>query len=570
MLSKGRTRLLALGALVAALSLVPQACGTADEPTPTPVSLKQEPLTRSPKRLFVDAREVSELTFRHYRDSNVLSLGGGVAVGDFNNDGLPDLYVVNSNGPNSLYRNNDDGRFTDVAEAIGVAGPIPSGNGAGWADYDNDGDLDLFVAAWGSSRLFRNSGPPSFTFTDVTDLAGVGDPDRTYRTMGIAWGDYDADGYLDLLVVRHITEDHLKHPNLTTELSKIPRSLALYRNEGDGAFSNRTTLLGDPNVFPSGVLVAGFKPAFLDYDNDGDADIYLVNDMGAQLYPNVLLRNDGPNPTGRWRFTDVSAKSGAGLAIFGMGLAVGDYDNDSDLDMYMTNIGPNQLLRNEGDGTFTNQTDVAGVGHSAVPNQPGAEFNFHVGWGAGFFDYNNDGYLDLYAVAGLVEKIPLAEPLAQPNAIFLNNGDGTFTDVSLLSGAADPGIGRDVALADFNGDGCVDIFVVNMGEGDGTPGHSKAYWNRCDYENNWLAIKTVGSTSNRDGIGARITVHSNGLTQVREMGSSQHHVSSSLVSAHFGLGKATQVDAVEIRWPSGRVQILTDIHVNQRITVVEP
>ena len=324
-----------------------------------------------------------------------------------------------------------------------MAGPQLSGNGAGWADYDNDGDLDLFVAAWGASKLFRNNGPPSFAFTDVTSDAGVGDPDSTYRTMGVAWGDYDSDGYLDLLVVRHLGEYHLETPK-SMDFTDVPRPVALYHNNGDGTFTDRTTLLSSIYEVPSNVVVAGFKPGFVDYDNDGDADIYLVNDFGSQLYPNVLWRNDGPDDTGTWIFADVSTVSGTDLEIFGMGLAIGDYDNDGDLDFYMTNMGPNQLLRNEGDGTFTNQTDLAGVGRGKVPGLPGYDIN--VGWGTGFFDLDNDGFLDLYAASGYVDMDPFPNPRLQPNALFINNGNGTFNDMSLMSGADDPGIGpRDSA-----------------------------------------------------------------------------------------------------------------------------
>lgn len=516
--------------------------------------------------MFTDSGASAGIIFKHNRDSSVFNLGGGAAVGDFNNDGLLDIFAVNSAGPNALFRNSGDSTFTDVAETAGVATPLPSGNGAGWADYDNDGDLDLFVAAWGSSKLYRNRGAPSFTFEDVTEDAGVGDPDDTYRTMGVAWGDYDLDGYIDLLVVRHLGESHLEDPNV--DFKDIPRPIALYHNNGDGTFTDSTSLLRDSEEFPSNIFVAGFKPGFVDYDNDGDPDIYLVNDFGSQLYPNVLWRNDGPDSTGEWLFTDVSTASGTDLKIFGMGLAIGDYDNDADLDFYMTNMGTNYLLRNEGDGTFTDQTNLAGVGRAKIPGLPGYDTN--VGWGTGFSDFNNDGFLDLYAAAGFVDMEQYPNSLTQPNALFINKRDGTFEDVSHGSGADDSGIGRGIALADFNNDGCVDIFVVNLGDKLGRPGYSKALWNTCSDGNNWLSIKLVGVASNRDGIGARVTLTADGMTQIREMGSSESHLSHSVTPVHFGLGQATQVDVIEVRWPSGQVQTLSDIAVNQQIVVVEP
>ena len=226
-----------------------------------------------------------------------------------------------------------------------MADPLGHANGAGWGDYDNDGDLDLFVANYGNSVLFRNDGNGSFT--DVTSRAGVGDPDRRSRTTGITWGDYDRDGYLDLLVVRHLDDtDFNMRPPL--DFPGAVRPLALYHNNRDGTFTDVTALLADADGYPSNVKGAGFKPSFLDYDNDGDPDIYVVNDFGEENYPNVLWRNDGPDEAGGWTFTDVSSASGTDAAILGMGMAIGDYDSDGDLDLYITDIGDSEFLENRG------------------------------------------------------------------------------------------------------------------------------------------------------------------------------------------------------------------------------
>ena len=515
---------------------------------------------------FAEVAAQAGVDFQHYRDDAVINLGGGAAAGDFNGDGLLDIYVTNSSGPNALFRNNGDGTFTDVAGSAGVDDPLAQGYGAGWADYDNDGDLDLFVANFGSSKLFRNEG--SEIFADVTAESGVGDPEPDYRTTGVSWGDYDNDGFLDLFVVRHVVETDGQLPYDRIGLSKAVRPLALYHNAGNGTFENVTSLLGDTSAYPSAARGAGFKPAFVDYDNDGDMDIYVVNDFGAANYPNVLWRNDGAGTAGEWLFTDVSRESGTDLSIFGMGLAAGDYDNDGDLDFYITDIGASWFLENQGDGTFVNVTSQTGTGRAAIPENWFDDKS--VGWGAVFADLDNDGLLDLYYVAGQMDNQPCFNMQNQPNAVFLNNGDGTFLDVSAGSGADDSGTGRGVAHGDFNGDGRTDLFVVNLGRLQGSAGIAKLFLNTSENANHWLDVELIGTASNRDGIGARVKVTVGGLTLMMEMGSSQSHTSHSVVPVHFGLGEATRADTVVIRWPSGKTQVLTDVDVDQVLTATEP
>jgi hypothetical protein len=248
--------------------------------------------------------------------------------------------------------------------------------------------------------------------------------------------------------------------------------------------------------------------------------------------------------------------------MFGMGLAVGDYDNDGDLDMYITDIGDNELLRNENGSSFTNQKQAAGVGRGEV------EGGRNVGWGAGFADFDNDGWLDLYAVAGYLDTDPV--PAAQPNALFVNRGNGTFDDRSAGCGADDAGTGRGLELADFDNDGRMDLFVCNLGDEQGNPGIAGLFVNVSTTTNNWLAIKTVGTLSNRDGVGTRVEVVAGGVRRIREVGSSQSHMSHSAVPVHFGLGSASRAETVTLRWPSGQVQTLSDVAANQRIVVVEP
>ncbi|MCE2500705.1 MAG: PD40 domain-containing protein [Dehalococcoidia bacterium] len=527
---------------------------------------------------FNDVSEAAGVDFRHYRDpTDRIPLGAGVVVFDYNGDGRHDIFVARTEDTsdvvsdadvnNALYRNDGDGAFTDVAEEAGVGDLEGKTNGGCAADYDNDGDRDLFVTNWGNSRLFRNNGAGAFT--DVTSPAGLGDPDASYRSMGCAWGDYDRDGFLDFVVVRHMAEDDPEAFDLRFYAYAV-RPLALYHNNGDGTFTEVTHLLGDTSA-PSGsqgeygnLWGAGFQPAWVDFDNDGDSDLYVINDFGKDIQPNVLWRNDGPGQDGAWRFADISQPSGADAAMFGMGLAVGDYDLDGDFDLYVTNIEANVLLRNNGDGSaFTETAADAGAAKGLFQRRQ------RVSWGAVFFDYDNDGWEDLYAASGYLDSDPFTNHRNQPNLLLRNTGDATFADVSSVSGADDRGVGRGVAYADFDDDGCLDLYVANLGlAGDG-PQSAKLFRNSCAWGGNWLRIATQGTVSNRDGIGARITVTAGGRTQIREITAGSSNKGQNMLPAHFGLGAADQADSVEIRWPSGAVQTLEDVPANQRLTIIE-
>ena len=532
--------------------------------------------------IFEEVSEQSGISYTHYRALlDIIPLGAGVVVFDYNGDDHQDIYITSTpdlagvvpdgDGANALYRNNSDGTFTDVARDAGVADVQAKGNGGCAADYDNDGDQDLFVANWGGSRLFRNEGDG--TFIDVADSAGLADPDGTYRSMGCAWGDYDRDGHLDFIVVRHIDESN---PDaFTMRLYHFDvRPLALFHNDGDGTFTEVTHLLGaTPNPDRSGgpygrVWGAGFQPAWTDIDNDGDLDLYVINDFGAFIHPNVLWQNDGPVQGGsgagdQWAFTDVSEPSGAGTAMFGMGIAVGDYNSDGFLDMFVTNIADNVLLTNDGDGTFTDAAAEMGVAYGEFRRQQ------RVSWGTAFIDYDNDGYEDLYVASGFLDTDDINRR-EQPNLLFRNTGTGKFEDVSAVSGAADWGTGRGVAYADFDSDGCLDLFLANLGRSAASGEPVRLYRNRCDWDNNWLTVKTTGTQSNQDGIGARITLTAGGRTQIREITAGASNSSQNMLPAHFGLGQAEIVDEIRIQWPSGTVQTLREIAPNQVLTVVEP
>ena len=518
---------------------------------------------------FTSTTGSAGVAFEHVaHETEMFPLGGGVLVLDFDGDGLHDIYAVNSVGPNALYRNNGDSTFTETAAALGVDDPEGRGNGGCAADYDNDGDQDLFVTNYGPSRLFRNDGG---SFADVTAAAGVMDSGDAFRNTGCAWGDYDRDGFVDLVFVRHLYESHRRMFQTREFLDAIAR-LVLYRNNGDGTFTDTTSFLGDTSdpMDPAfsgqagNIWGAGFQPGWADFDNDGDLDLYVVNDLGNDIQRNVLWRNDGAAGGGSWAFTDVSRSSGADVAVFGMGIAVGDYDLDGYLDIFVTNIRDNVLLRNEGTGLeFTDSARDAGARVGLIDRKA------RVAWGTFLFDYDNDGDEDIYLASGYLRADDVtvgaaANPVEQPNVLLRNEGDGTFVDVSASSGADDSGVGRGAVYLDYDNDGCLDVFVVNLGQ------PAVLLRNMCETKRAWLAVKPVGTSSNRDAIGARVTVEVGGASQIREIAAGSSQMGQNMLEAHFGLGMASTVDSVTVVWPSGKVTRLTDVPANQRVTVVEP
>jgi hypothetical protein len=367
-------------------------------------------------------------------------------------------------------------------------------------------------------------------FTDVTDVAGVG---NAKNGSSASWGDYDQDGYLDLYVANWACSPRCPRPMWGD-------SDRLYHSNGDGTFEDVTHLLG------GATNGAGFVATFVDYDNDGDPDIYLVNDEFINDIGNVLWRNDGPGCSGHC-FTNVSEESGTDTKVMGMGLATADYDADGDLDFYFSNAGPMTLLRNEGDGSFANLAAAAGVEHPAVA------------WGSLFFDYNNDGWLDLYLA--VMEGL---EGDTAANLLYENQGDGTFTNLGRDYGAADPRPTTGVAYADYDQDGRVDLVIGNYDDG------YRLYRNEsaAAESNNWLAVKLIGDGHvNRDAVGARVTVtDKNGRSQMQELKNGSSLGAGNSLLLHFGLGDA-QVDQVIVNWPDGSIQELGRLKANQQHTI---
>lgn len=519
---------------------------------------------------FVDVTEEAGITIETTSGGEekryiVEAKGGGAATFlDYDDDGWMDIYIVNGSRlegfppgeepRNVLYRNNGDGTFTDVTEEAGV-GDAHWGMGCTAADYDNDGYTDIYVANFGPNILYHNNGDG--TFTDVTEEAGVGDP---RWSTGTAWGDYDGDGDLDLYVANYVNFDvnnleKYRKMNVWRgiEVMAGPRGLegaedVFYRNNGDGTFTDFTTEAGLTDRLKG----YGFAVLFGDYDNDGDLDIYIANDS----VPNYLYRNNGDGT-----FTEVGLEAGVaysedGREQAGMGAVFGDYDNDGDLDLFVTNFSDdnNTLYRNDGDGFFTDVTFQSGLGAPSLP---------FVSWGTEFLDYDNDGWKDLFVATGhvypQVDQYNFGMTYEERNQLYHNNHDGTFTEVTEVAG---PGmqikkVSRGATFGDYDNDGDIDVLVLNMGD------RPTLLRNEGGNRNHWIKFRTVGTRSNRDGIGARIWVTAGGFTQMREVYMGSSFLCGNDIRVHFGLGKADKADLVRIRWPSGLVEEFRDLKADR-------
>lgn len=531
----------------------------------------QSPAPKSPPPAWLptyeDVTEKSGINFKHSFGEQKLSsmmeaTGSGCAWIDYNNDGLLDLYVVSGryldgvtkfskpdgvNATNHLYRNNGDGTFTDVTTQAGVGGK-GFGMGVTVGDYDNDGHEDIFVTNWNSSILYHNNGDG--TFTDVTAKAGVENP---HFGTGATWIDYDRDGKLDLYVGNYLKFDpNAKREYFTAEAFPGPLDYEgdadrLFHNNGDGTFTDVSHKAGIDNPLGRAMgLTAG------DFDNDGWPDIYIANDtMESYMYHN---NHDG---TFTNVASDVNTAFGAnGEATSAMNPIFGDYDNDGWQDLFVSDMRYHRLFHNPGPKGFWLDTTVE-TGVAAVSGQ-------YVAWGDGFYDYDNDGWKDIFVVnGGLHWLIPMEDSLLR------NNGDSTFTDVSSQSGDyfKFKKIGRGACFADYDNDGYTDAFIVALG-GKGLLLHANPH--KAGPHNHWLTIKLVGTKSNRDGFGARLEAIAGDSHQYTQAVSENGYLSQGDPRPHFGLGQHAEVDKLIIKWPSGTEQALEHVKTDQILTVKEP
>ena len=498
--------------------------------------------------------------------------GSGAAFIDYDNDGWPDIFLVNGSAlagfpkgqePTShLYHNNGDGTFTDVTKKAGVA-LTGWGQGVCAGDYDNDGWIDLFTTFWGHNVLLHNNGDG--TFTDVTKKVGLWN-DKVRWGTGCAFIDYDRDGKLDLFVSEYVDFD----PNHTPEPGSSslcqwkgisvmcgPRGLkgtrnALYHNNGDGTFTDVSERSGISKTDP----YYCFTALTGDFDNDGWPDIFVACDST----PSLLFHNNHDGT-----FAEIAVKAGVaynedGREQAGMGAHAVDFDGDGWLDIIRTNFSDetSTLYRNNGDGTFTDVTYVSGLG---VNTQ-------FLGWGTLFVDVDNDGWPDLFMANGHVypevDSNGLNSTFRERKVLYWNQHNGKFKDISLDAG---PGIitpfnSHGVAAADFDNDGGVEILVNNSHD---APSLLKNYGDH----GSWISLKLVGTKSNRDAIGARVAVSADGHHQLQEVRSGGGYISQSDFRLHFGLGKATKAETVEVKWPSGLRQVFHDVEADKFYLIEE-
>ena len=465
----------------------------------------------------------------------------GQAWGDYDRDGWLDLFVTGNLDPNALYRNNGDGSFSLSAHSDQLNQPQAPSGGATWADYNNDGWLDLYIVNYGANRLFRNDSGAGFT--DVTLAAGVGD---NGKGTSAAWGDYDGDGWLDLYLTNWSCYPECDPVDFTMQGDR------LYHNNGDGTFTDVTLTLDYALT-----LGAGFAPAFLDYDGDGDQDIYVVNDKMQNAIGNVLWRNDGAG-CAHWCWTNASRESNTDLLINGMGVDAADYDNDGDLDLYITDMVYTMYLLRNDNGDFRSRAQSAGVAINLGPDAG-------VGWGAAFFDFDNDGWQDLYvASTEYFQTFPELETTfmnPRPDALFRNSGGLRFDDVSAQSGInqALPTLG--VAYADYDRDGDLDLVTGNWNSG------YRLYQN-LGWRNRWLSVDLRGSgTVNRDAVGSRVYLTTpDGLTQMQAVRIGAGLGGNNQLPLHFGMGAHASAD-LRIVWSNGVECQLDGVPANQRLTL---
>ena len=489
--------------------------------------------------------EITELAGINYTHSNpdgdgVEDMSGGVGAGDFDGDGWVDLYAVGGQGQaNVLLRNKGDGSFEEIASVAGVS-LQNRGSGPAFADVNGDGLLDLFVGGVtdGEPALFINQG--NETFQNVIEQTGIQFTDNTFSA---SWADYDKDNDLDLMV-SHWTN------------SELPYYPYLWRNNGDMTFTDVTDSLGladQSDNFPVRTD-RSFTPSFADINNDGWLDILFVIDNGAtKVFMND--QNGGfSNVTDDQVITDNS----------GMGSAIGDYDNDGDLDWFVSSISfrdgvedfgsltpGNRFYQNNGDGTFVDKTDETGTRHG------------YWGWAACFSDLNNDGHLDLFHVNGMLKngKSTIDEMFeTDPSVLFMSNGDGTFTEQAVEAGIDDKGMGRGIVCFDYDRDGDQDLFVANYNQ------PPKLFCNQGN-NNHFINIKLVEKSNNTQALGARVYVKTGELQQMRELRSGNNYVSQNPVEAHFGLAQADTIDELKIVWPDGKESLMLDVEVDQFLTL---
>jgi len=532
---------------------------------------KHSPSASTASIVLRDVTKESGITFVHTDGGSgeyyiVEAVSAGLALFDYDGDGDIDIYflngaplrgtVVDSKPGNALYRNDGGLRFTDVTNEAGL-GDTGYGLGVSVADYDGDGDPDVYLNNYGPNRLYENNSDG--TFSDVTIKAGLENGHKV--GAGVAFLDIEGDGDLDLYVANYVGFTYDTHlvtsrrgfPEYTSPLMFEPEADTIYRNNGDGTFT-------DVGV-ASGVAAhagTGMGLVCADHDADGDTDVFVLNDVAG----NCLFENDGSG-----KFEEVAVLVGlaydyAGEALGSMGVDCGDYDNDGSLDFFMTSY-QNQmpiLYKNLGDGFYEDVTFRTGAGAGSLP---------YVNWGTGLVDFDNDGDRDIFLACGhLQDKIDLYDGTTayrNRNILLMNDGKGNYVDVSNSSGDGmlPEFSSRGAGFDDLDNDGDIDVVILNSREAP------TILENESTSDNHWIQIQLVGVRSNRDGVGAQVRIIAGDLSQVDEVHSGRGYQSHYGTRLHFGLSDQSRVDRIEVRWLGGDITVLGNVPVDQLVTIIE-
>jgi hypothetical protein len=495
---------------------------------------------------FEEVAQASGISHYHF-SSNYM--GGGVAFFDYNNDGYDDIYLTGGTNSDKLYKNLGNGQFEDITNSAGIsASQTSNSRGVVTGDIDNDGFRDLFLARQGMpNKLFHNNGDG--TFTDISISSGI-DAFSAF-SMGASMGDVNLDGFLDIYVINYIKKLNSDNDGFYHECFAD----WVFINNGDNTFTEVSEVL---EIEEEG---CGLAVSFTDYNQDDKPDIYIANDFGEWLKPNRMYQNqyDGDS-----KLLEVGDATQTNAQLYGMGIAVGDYDKDGYFDYYVTNLGNNRLLKGNSIHVYEDKATEAGVLSGTVN-----ELN-STGWGTVFFDYDNDGYEDLFVSNGYVPAIQLiATTPKDPNRLFKNNGTGGFDDVSEEMMLADSGFSRGMAIADFDRDGDMDILVTILEDKSSTSTKNTKLYQNSASAGNHLQVKLIGTSSNRDGFGAKLKAYKDGELWLREMSGGASHVSQHSSWAHFGMNTQTNFDSLEIIWVGGKRQQFYDIPANKSIIITE-
>ncbi|MCK0131657.1 FG-GAP-like repeat-containing protein [Flavobacteriaceae bacterium F08102] len=496
--------------------------------------------------------------------------GGGCVFFDYDNDGWEDLYITGGKSADVLYRNKGNGTFELIVDSgLGITQDYYT-TGVSSGDINNDGYRDLFVTTWSEpdfaknvkrNLLFLNN--KGNGFIEIGESAGITIPSFS---MGAVMIDYNRDSFLDIYVINYIENSKIPHDengNVVFDHDCYPNQF--YQNNGDGTFTEKAAELG---LSDSGCALAAMPT---DFDLDNDTDIYLANDFGAFIEPNAIFQNNDPVTT----FTKVSTTTGLDIGVFGMGIASGDYDKDGHLDYYVANLGRNVLLKNDGNQHFTDESTYAGTENKYSLDGNGSEY-LSTSWGTAFLDVNNDTWPDLFVANGYIfSNAPYRTGAYDPNKLFVNQGDNTFTDVSISAGIDDPNIARGMAYCDFDQDGDLDIFTVVQGKSPqaGSTNHSNFFINQLNpnqsANNNWIQFKLEGTNINRDAIGAKVILTVNGEQLIQEVHGQGSHSSQHSLVLHFGVANASVIDEVKVVWSKDHTEKFTSLSANQRYTIKE-